>query len=388
MLLLNRVLTVAPGSPARTAARGGRRSPSGPSGAGRPRRPAGGDPVGPGRPGPAADAWRHPGDRVGAPVAVVGALGVLRLASVQPHQRGPGRRRARSRSTGQLPDPGSPDRGAPSLTTERSRAGTSVVGERIRRCAAVVQGTLNLSGSRTSLAVSGWRGLPLWSCHDQTASHFPCPAERPVRAGPGADFATAAGAARGRAARQGHHRLGPHHPDRVDPEGLESHEGLGRRGGRGLGLRQRVLRQVGQHRAHPRVQHEAGHRCRRPRRAGHRPAIQHRRVRRGRAGQRDRRSALPARLRRSDAEGGRPEVPGRSSEGSRRDPGDRVGGGRRRPLRRRPLPQQLGSDRLQQLLRPADLGADLVAVVGTQGRHHPGHLQARILHGRKGASSR
>ena len=87
VMLLNRVLTVAPGR-ARLAPRprlgGGHRARD--RGARRARRSAGGDPVGPGRAGPQAGARRGPLGRVGAPEPAVGVARVLRLASVQPGQ--------------------------------------------------------------------------------------------------------------------------------------------------------------------------------------------------------------------------------------------------------------------------------------------------------------
>ena len=106
VLLLNRVLTVAPRlagvAPRQGLGGGHRRRDPGPGRAGRAAR---GDPVGPRRPGPGADARRHPQDRLRAPEPDVGGPWVLRLAALQPVQRrtrGAGRD---ARSTGACPDP-------------------------------------------------------------------------------------------------------------------------------------------------------------------------------------------------------------------------------------------------------------------------------------------
>ena len=95
MLLLNRVLTVAPGAPGVASRQGlGTGHRAGDPRAGRPGQPAGRDPVGPRRADAAADARRDAGDQVRAPEPAVGGQRLLRLPPVQPGQR-PARRAGR-----------------------------------------------------------------------------------------------------------------------------------------------------------------------------------------------------------------------------------------------------------------------------------------------------
>ncbi len=101
VLLLNRVLTVRPGTPASHRGKGWEADHR--AGHPRPRRTrhaAGRDAVGPRRAEPRADAGRRASHRVGAPQPAVGVARILRLQAVQPGQRAAASPRAPSRSTG------------------------------------------------------------------------------------------------------------------------------------------------------------------------------------------------------------------------------------------------------------------------------------------------
>ena len=112
VMLLNRVLTVAPGDPASIGARVGRGDGVRDPGAGGPGPANGRGAVGPGRRDTETDARRQRVrvHRVAAPLAAVGPSGVLRLAAVQPRQR----------ATGE--DGRRPDRLAASLAQEDAKS--------------------------------------------------------------------------------------------------------------------------------------------------------------------------------------------------------------------------------------------------------------------------
>ncbi len=99
VLLLNRVLTVRPGATASHRGKGWEAVTEQAIRALVAREQAAGrDPVGPRRPGPRADARRHPDDRVGPSQPAVGIARVLRLEAVQPRQRAAGRSGRRTRA--------------------------------------------------------------------------------------------------------------------------------------------------------------------------------------------------------------------------------------------------------------------------------------------------